>query len=212
MPPPGIRCPHCRSRNTRETFYNQLRCLDCNEISDFVPTWMPVYWLRERIIPIAAIIFIPLAIIAFLSEYIINWEDYNINAHLSVQKKPDRTAPVREQLNQPIWLTDYTSNANVLNNISWHYGNLGPCGPPSDLPTHYGAVTEGLYVDNSMICIRHQMARKVPTCTALHELAHAIDYTQRGYTDHTPYFNKILLSLHTHPASRKWNVSCTRDH
>ena len=92
--------------------------------------------------------------------------------------------------NYPQWVLDYTNNPRVLynvtwhNNVTWHTHSLAPCNEAKP-GTHIVLLLQtqeavGLYLEDTAICTTNLMDRIRPSCLALHELAHAIDWAERG--------------------------------
>ena len=99
----------------------------------------------------------------------------------------------------PTWVADYTDNMDVIYRYTWHQG-LDKCltGAYYTLQSDREALGLHLEPGNSTkgaICVREGMSIDTPTCTNLHELAHAIHHAEEGYTDHKDRFRTIFLQL-----------------
>ena len=141
---------------------------------------------------------IPSLILIFYYEHNYVWETPFIGHQLQAQFFDNR--------NHPEWLPDYTNNPAVLYNITWHYDSLKPCSEDAIVQGPIGRHTsiEGLYKWDTAICTKDPQDKLRPSCNALHELAHAIDFTKREGTYHDDSFYLILDTLHqmshnTHP-------------
>ncbi len=217
MPTPGLRCPFCSSRNTFQ-FSNYVRCKDCGEKAELTPTWDIFHWPEVNlpsnpIIKIFKEIFSYLGIILvliglptiFYLRFHYVWEIPFIGPaiHTYVYGEP----------NHPDWVLEYTEDPKVVYNISWHTDSLQPCkqAPPGTHIVFTPGIdrAEGLYLEDTAICTQNPSDQLTPSCTALHELAHAVDFAQRGYTPHDEHFYWLMRSLYIKPATQaKYNLYC----
>ena len=111
--------------------------------------------------------------------------------------------------NHPDWLTEYTTHPHILNNIQWHYGSVEPCIEAADRMPTTAREALGLYTDDTAICTKNPNDKHEPSCLALHELAHALDYIEsRSGTSHGTEFRRTLTRLHRADPSRERGLEC----
>ena len=144
---------------------------------------------------------IPLLTVAFFNEYSISWQEPDRLYYFSIEKKAEPQKETKVHRTAPPWLLDYTDNMELASQIKWTFGNLARCERAATHIEGNGPIG-GIYIQKSSICISHQMARKVPTCPALHELAHAIQEYETGKTDHSQSFYWQLRKLVDVPGDR----------